>query len=88
MNVWPPAVIVPERGVDDVFAATVNDTVPLPEPPPVTVIQPTPLVAVHEQPVPAAIENEPLPPAAGIDCDAGEIAYVQATAAACVTDTT
>lgn len=52
-----------------VFAATVNVTVPLPDPlaPPVTLIQLALLVAVQSHPAPAAIEIEPLPPDAGTD---------------------
>ena len=81
--------IVPLRGVVVVFAATVNETVPLPDPlaVPVTVIHVTLLVALQAHPVPAVIENEPLPPDAGRDCDAGAMAYEQELAAACVTET-
>jgi hypothetical protein len=61
--------MVPVRGVVVVFAATVNVTVPLPDPlaPPVTLIQLALLVAVQAHPAPAAIEIEPLPPDAGTD---------------------
>jgi hypothetical protein len=91
VNVCPPTVMVPARGVEVVFAATVNVTVPLPDPlaPPVTLIQLALLVAVQAHADPAAIEIEPLPPDAGTDCEAGEMAYEHATvAAACVTDAT
>jgi hypothetical protein len=65
--------MVPVRGVVLVFAATVNETVPLPDPlaPPLTVIHAAPLVAVQAHPLPAVIENEPLPPPAGTDSDDG-----------------
>jgi len=89
VKVWPPAVMVPVRGVVVVFAATVNVTVPLPEPlaPPVTVIQLALLVAVQAHPVSAVIEMEPVPPAAGTDWEVGESAYEQeVVAAACVTE--
>jgi hypothetical protein len=90
VKVWPPTVMVPLRDVVVVFAATVNDTVPLPDPlaVPVTVIHVTLLVALQAQPAPAVIENEPLPPDAGTDCEPGAMAYEQdVLAAACVTET-
>ena len=69
VKVCPPAVIVPVRGVVVEFAATLNVTVPLPEPfaPPVMVIQLALLVAVHVHPVDVVTVNEPLPPLEGID---------------------
>lgn len=75
VNVCPPAVIVPVRCVVAVFAATLNVTVPLPEPlaPAVTTIQLALLDADHVQPSPALTANEPEPPAAGIDWDTGAI---------------
>lgn len=75
VNVCPPTVIVPVRCVVAVFAATLNATVPLPDPVavPVIVIQLTLLTAVHGHPPEAATVNEPLPPADGIDCDAGVV---------------
>jgi hypothetical protein len=75
VKVWPPAVMVPVRGVVLVFAATVNETVPLPAPlaPPLTVIHVTPLVAVQAHPALAVIENDPLAPPAGTDRDEGAI---------------
>ena len=91
VKIWPPTVMVPLRGVVEVFAATTNATVPLPDPVavPVTLIHATLLVAVQLHPDVALIVNEPLPPAAGTDCDVGEMAYVHdAVFAACVTDTT
>ena len=62
-------------------------TVPLPVPLalPLVLIQLTLLVAVHPQPADAATENDPLPPAAPTDADAGESEYVHPDAAACVT---
>ena len=91
MKVWPPAVMVPLRGVVVVFAATVNDTVPLPDPlaVPVTVIHDALLVALQVHPVPAVIENEPLPLDAGRDCDVGAMTYEHdVVGAGCVTETT
>jgi hypothetical protein len=83
VNVLPPIVSVPLREVVDGFAATLNETVPLPEPlaPAVIVIQVALLAAVHAQPVAAVTlvdEGPPLPP---IDRVAGEIAGVHAAAA-------
>jgi hypothetical protein len=65
----PPPVIVPVRLALPVFAATVNDTVPVPEPlaVPVTVIQLAVLAAVQAQPAIVVTVNDPVPPAAGID---------------------
>jgi len=82
--------MVPLRGVVVVFAATVNDTVPLPEPlAVVTVIHDAPLVALQVHPVPAVIENEPLPLDAGRDCDVGAMTYEHdVVGAGCVTETT
>jgi hypothetical protein len=73
VNVWPATVIVPVRDVGALFIATLNVTVPPPEPlaPPVTVIQLTLLPAVHVHPVPAVTVMDPLPPADGIDCESG-----------------
>ena len=91
VNVWPPAVMVAVRAVVVVFAATVNVTVPLPDPAvdPVSVTHAALEVALHAHPDAVVIENDPLPPAAAIAWEAGEIAYEQAVvAAACVTETT
>jgi hypothetical protein len=82
--------MVPLRGVVVVFAATLNETVPLPDPlaVPVTVIHVTLLVAVQAHPAPAVIENEPLPADEGRDCDVGAMTYEHdVVAAACVTET-
>jgi hypothetical protein len=69
VKVWPPAVIVPVRCAVVEFAATLNVTVPVPDPvaPPVTVIQATLLVAVQPQPLEVVTEKDPLPPAAVTD---------------------
>ena len=69
MKVWPPAVMVPLRGVVVVFAATVNDTVPLPDPvaDPLMVIQAALLVAVQPHPAAAVIVKDPEAPAAATD---------------------
>ena len=57
-----------DRVVDEVFAATVNDTDPFPLPAaaPEKVIQGAPLVAVHAHPPGAVTLNDPDPPAAAI----------------------
>ena len=85
VNVLPAAVSVPVRIVPAVLAATVNATVPFPDPdaPPVTVIHVLLLVAVHAQPAAVVTALLPVPPAAGSDWLAGEIVYEHA--AACVT---
>lgn len=64
---------VPDRTVVAVFAATLNPTDPLPLPLAgvVRVIHETRELAVHVQPVPAATVTLPVPPAAGIEVDAG-----------------
>jgi len=86
VNACPPAVMVPVRLLVALLAATVNVTVPLPDPlaPLITVIQPTLLEAVHAQPPGLATVNELVPPPAATDNETGESAYVQG-AAACVT---
>ena len=62
MNVWPPAVIVPERGLVLEFAATLKKTVPLPGPEPeVIVIHPAVGLADHEQPLWVVTEKFPEP---------------------------
>lgn len=55
VTVWPAAVNVPVRGVPVVFCAMENVTAPIPDPvaPLVMAIHPVPVVAVHEQEVPA-----------------------------------
>jgi hypothetical protein len=51
------------RELVPVFAATLNETVPLPEPDPeVIVIQPESLAALHEQPLWVLTEKLPGPP--------------------------
>jgi hypothetical protein len=90
VNVWPPAVMAPVRGVVLVFAATLNEIVPLPDPlaVPVTLIQAALLVALQAHPAAAVIDSEPLPPEAGMVCDVGERTYEHdVVAAACVTET-
>jgi len=79
-------VMLPVRCDVLVLAATLNVTVPLPDPlaVPVTVIQLTLLDAVQAHPPAVVTLNEPVPLADGTDWDAGEIAYVQGAAAACV----
>ena len=80
VNVDPAIVSVPVRLVVPVLAALLNVTVPDPEPdaPALTVIHATLLTAVHEQPVPAVIVLLPVPPAAAIDWDEGEMVGVHA----------
>ena len=66
MNVALPMVIVPERGAA-VFAWTLKDTVPLPDPgePPVTVIHVALLVAVQGHPAGDDTATVPAPPPGG-----------------------
>jgi hypothetical protein len=72
VNVCPPTVIVPVRLALPVFAAALNDTVPVSEPLAELVIQLAPLVAVQLQPAIVVTVKEPVPPAAGTDCETGE----------------
>lgn len=64
MNVLPATVSVAVRDDADVFAATVNATVPLPLPlaPDVIVTHVAFFVAVQAQPVPAVTATDPEPP--------------------------
>ena len=75
--------IVPTRWLFTVLAATLNVTVPLPDPlaPPVTTIQLAVLAADHPHPAVVVTVNEPVAPADGTDCDTGASEYVQAAAA-------
>src|SRR4029453_671294 len=70
----------PGRALGEVFAATLNVTLfmPVPVAPPVTVIQPALLTAVHEQLVP--VTTETLPAVVPVDATAAPVAaklYVQ-----------
>ena len=87
VNACPATVTVPVRGDDELFASTLNATVPLPVPdaPAVTVTHVTLLVAVHSQPVSAVTATEPVPPAEGTDWLVGVIAYVHGTDASAST---
>ena len=63
MNVWPPTVIVPDRELLLEFAATLKETVPLPDPEPeVMVIHPAVVLADHEQPLWVETVKLPEPP--------------------------
>ena len=79
MNVLPPIVSVPVRGVVAVFAATlyVIEPLPLPVAPAVTVIQASLLVAVQAQPPAAVTVTVPVPAAEVGLADAGEMVGVQ-----------
>jgi hypothetical protein len=81
VNVLPPIVRIPLRGVLPEFAATLYVTVPLPVPaaPALIVIQETLLVAVHAQPVPAETAADPVKPVAATFDDAGETVGEQVT---------
>jgi hypothetical protein len=90
VNVVPAAAIVPVRALVPVLGETVNVTVPLPVPdcPPVMLIQATLVVAVQAQLAADAVTAiEPEPPVSAMFCDDGEMDNVQAGggAAACVT---
>jgi hypothetical protein len=76
VNVLPATVSVAERDDGEVFAATVNATVPFPLPfaPDVIVIQLALFVAVHPQLEPAVTEMDPEPPLAPTDWLVGLIA--------------
>jgi hypothetical protein len=67
--------MVPERPAVPGLAATVKLVVPgpLPAAPPVTVIQPLLLEAVHPHPAAAVTSIVPLAPVSLTDCDAGEM---------------
>ncbi len=86
VNVAPAIVNVPVRLEAAVLAATLNATVPSPDPdaPPVTVIQAALLVAVHAQPVAAVTVLLPVPADAANAWPVGEIEG-EHEAAACVT---
>lgn len=66
VKVRPPAVIVPVRAIP-LFGAAENVIVPLPlpEPPPLTVIQEALLTAVQAQPFAELMAKLPVPPSAG-----------------------
>ena len=78
VNVRPPTVRVPLRGVVEEFAVALNPTVPGPEPDPpdVTVSQPLLLVALHPHPAGAVMVRIPVPPVPATDCDVGEMSNV------------
>lgn len=82
----PPTEIVPVREDPPVFGATLNATVPGPEPlaAPAIVIHAVLLDAVHAQPAPVVIETVPLPPVTGTDWLEGDRLAVH-DAPACVT---
>jgi hypothetical protein len=86
VKVLPAIVSVPVRGAVTVFAATVNVTLPEPDPvaPPVTLIHAALLLAVHEQPDPAVTTLLPDPPSLANVCVVGDALYEQ-LAPACVT---
>jgi hypothetical protein len=75
VKVLPAIVKVPVRLVVAVLALAVNVTVPDPVPaaPALIVIQPALLTALQAQPVPALTVLLPLPPAAAMAWDVGEI---------------
>jgi hypothetical protein len=74
VNVWPATVTVPVRPAP-VLAATLNATEPfaLPLAPEVTVTQPSLLLAVQAQPLPADTVTVPVPPDAAIEALGGLI---------------
>jgi hypothetical protein len=76
VKVFSATVRVPARAIVAVFAATLKDTEPLPDPvaPAVTVIQLALLAAVQPHPLPAVTEIVPDPPDAATDCEVGLIA--------------
>jgi hypothetical protein len=82
VNVVPAIVSVPTRLVVAVFAATLNVTVPGPEPDaPVTMVTHVALLAaVHAQPAPAVTVLVPVPPAAVNDWIVGDADRLQTVA--------
>jgi hypothetical protein len=82
VNVFPPIVNVPVRAAP-LLAATLNVTLPFPEPEPpaVTVIQGTFDAAVHAHALPAVTVTVPVPPAGAVASLAGLMAYVHAAGA-------
>ena len=83
VKVAPAIVSVPVRLDATVFAATVNPTVPFPEPvaPLVIVIHATLLTAVHEHPVATVTALLPVPPDAASDWLVGVMDGEQVAAA-------
>jgi len=86
VKVWPPIVIVPVGDAVLPWAATLElqEPVPLPDAPAVTVIQASFLTAVQLQPVPSVTVTVPVVAAEVGFNDVGEIVNVQG-APACVT---
>jgi len=78
VNVRPPTVNVPVRGVVSLLAATENCTVPLPVPEAPAVIDShgTLAVAAHAQPVPANRFTDPVALDALTDCELADREYV------------
>jgi hypothetical protein len=83
VNVCPPAVIVPDRGDELLFASTEYETVPLPLPelPPVIATQPAFDAAVHVHPVFVVNANDPAPAPDAMLAPAGLSEYVHPTPA-------
>jgi hypothetical protein len=83
---WPAIMIVPARDVVAVLGATLKVMIPFPVPLalPVMVIQLALLYELHEHPAPVVIVTEPVPPAAGTDCEVGLSAYEHEAAASWV----
>src|SRR5688572_30787720 len=79
VKVCPPIRMVPERGLVPGWAATLNETVPLPSPlaPDVTVIHGWPEDALQAQPAGAVTVTVPEPPAASKLWLTGSIAKLQ-----------
>ena len=82
VNVLPPIVIVPVRGVVVVFAAAVYETEPLPVPldPALMVIHESVSVAVQSQPPAAVTATVPVPPEEATLAAAGAIVGAQGCA--------
>ena len=78
MNARPAIVSVPVLALAVVFAATVNDAVPLPDvAPPAVVIQVALLTAVHPQPAAVVTAVVPAPPIPATLCDVGDTLNAQ-----------
>jgi hypothetical protein len=86
VKVLPPIVIVPVRGVVPAFGDTtyVTEPLPVPDAPPLIVIQESLLAAVHEQSAPTLTGTTPVNPVDPRFAEAAEMVGIQG-APACVT---
>lgn len=85
LKVWPPIVSVPVLAAP-IFAATANDTMPLPVPDVTELIEIHGAFDIADHPHPLVVVNvtDPVPPLAGTFWLLGWIAYVQLTPACAI----